>query len=204
MPTRLIRSVIVLAVLAAAVAAPAATVGKRAPAFSARDLDGKTVSLAALRGKYVVLEWHNKGCPFVVKHYASGNLPRLQQKWTGKGVAWLSIVSSAPGTQGCVTAEEAREDIASTKTAVTAMLLDPDARIARAYGAKCTPHMFVIDPKGVLIYNGAIDDHATSDAEDIAGSVNFVDQALSEALAGKPVSVSSTRPYGCGVKYPKS
>lgn len=192
-----------LSLLAPAPPALAARVGKSAPAFSGKDLDGKTVSLKDFRGRHVVLEWHNKGCPFVVKHYASGNLPALQAKWTAKGVAWLSIISSSSGTEGFCTPDEARADIAATRTAVTAMLLDPDGKIGRAYDAKCTPHMFVIDPKGVLIYNGAIDDHATTDAADIAGSVNYVDQALAEATAGKPVTVASTRPYGCGVKYRK-
>ncbi len=181
----------------------AVKIGAIAPDFTAQDLDGKTVNLKALRGKYVVLEWHNKGCPFVVKHYGSGNLQALQAKWTGKGVAWLSIVSSGEGKQGFVTPEEARADVADTHSAVTAMVLDKDARIAKLYSAKCTPHMFVIDPKGRLIYNGALDDHATADPADIPGSLNYVDQALAESLAGKRVSVPTTRPYGCGIKYPK-
>jgi len=201
---RLAESFLVAAGLAlSAGPALAARVGKPAPAFTATDIDGKPVSLAALRGKHVVLEWHNKGCPFVIKHYASGNLPALQAKWTKQGVVWLSIVSSAAGTEGSCTPAEAREDIAATKAAVTAMILDPGGKLGRLYGAKCTPHMFVVNPKGTLIYDGAIDDHASTDAEDIPASKNWVDQALTESLAGRKVSVSSTRPYGCGIKYAK-
>jgi len=199
----LLRLALSIALSAAAGSALAAKVGKTAPGFTAKDIDGKVVSLNALRGKYVVLEWHNKGCPFVVKHYGSGNLPALQAKWTAKQVAWISIVSSKPGAEGYCTPDEAHADIAATKTAVTAMILDPDGKLGRLYDAKCTPHMFVVDPKGKLIYNGALDDHPTADAADIAGSLNYVDQALQEATAGKPVSVSSTRPYGCGIKYKK-
>lgn len=189
--------------LACAGMVSAAQVGKPAPAFSARDLDGKTVALAGLKGKVVVLEWHNKGCPFVVKHYGSGNLPALQAKWTAKGVVWISIVSSAPGKEGFCTPDDARADIAATKTAVTAMLLDPEGKIGRAYGAKCTPHMFIVNPRGVLAYNGAIDDRPTADTSDISGAVNYVDQALTELLAGKKISVSTTTPYGCGIKFAK-
>ena len=204
MSTR-IRLALCAAVLGAAAARPAlaAKVGRAAPAFAATDLDGKPVSLAGFKGRTVVLEWHNKGCPFVVKHYASGNLPKLQAKWTARGVVWLSIVSSSPGTEGFCTPAEAKEDVAAYRAAVTAMILDPEGTIGRLYGAKCTPHMFVVNPKGVLIYDGAIDDHPTTEAEDIPASKNWVDQALTESLAGKKVSVSSTRPYGCGVKYAK-
>jgi len=201
---RLIPAALAAAFILSAGSALAVKVGAIAPNFTADDIDGKPVSLEALRGKYVVLEWHNKGCPFVVKHYGSGNLPGLQAKWTAKGVAWISIVSSGEGKQGFTTPEEAHADIAATHAAVTAMILDPQARIAKMYSAKCTPHMFVLDPKGRVIYNGALDDHATTDAADIPGSVNYVDQALAESMAGKPVSVSSTRPYGCGIKYKKS
>jgi alkyl hydroperoxide reductase subunit AhpC len=202
-PVRPIHIALASLTLVAATTAFAAKIGKPAPDFAAHDIDGKPVSLSALRGKYVVLEWHNKGCPFVVKHYGSGNLPALQAKWTAKKVAWISIVSSGEGKQGFTTPAEAHEDIEATHTAVTAMILDADAHIAKLYAAKCTPHMFVIDPKGVLIYNGALDDHPSTEQADIPGSLNYVDQALTEAMAGKPVSVSSTRPYGCGIKYKK-
>lgn len=184
-------------------AAAAARVGKPAPDFTVTDVNGKAVHLAALQGHYVVLEWHNKDCPFVHKFYDGGAMQALQAKWTAKGVTWLSIVSSGEGAKGCVTPEGAHADLAATKAVPTTMILDTTQSIARAYGAKTTPHMFVINPKGVLIYDGAIDDHATADASDIPGAKNYVDAALTEAMAGKPVTVSSTRPYGCGVKYKK-
>lgn len=182
--------------------AHAAKVGEAAPAFSGKGVDGKTYALGDLKGKWVVLEWHNQGCPFVVKHYDSGNMQKLQAEWTGKGVTWLTVISSSPGKQGFVTPDEEKKYLAEKKAKPTAVLIDSDAQIARAYGAKTTPHMFVIDPKGKLVYNGAIDDKASSDAADIAGAKNYVSAALTEAMAGKPVTVASTNPYGCSVKYP--
>lgn len=181
--------------------AQAAKVGEAAPAFTATDSNGKQVSLEQFKGKFVVLEWHNEACPFVVKHYGSGNLPKLQKEWTGKQVVWLSIISSAPGKQGHVDGKGANADVQKHQAVPTATLLDPKGEIGKLYGAKTTPHMFVINPKGQLIYNGAIDDKPTPNAADIAGAKNYVSQALTEAIAGKPVSEPTTTPYGCSVKY---
>jgi len=190
-----------LAVAAAPAAALAVKVGEPAPAFTATDSNGKSVSLAQFKGKYVVLEWHNQGCPFVVKHYGSGNLPKLQKEWTAKQVVWLAIISSAPGKQGFVDGKGANQDMQEHNAAPTATLLDPKGEVGRLYGAKTTPHMFVINPQGQLIYNGAIDDKSSADPADIPAAKNYVTQALTEALAGKPVSQPTTPPYGCSVKY---
>lgn len=179
----------------------AAKVGDAAPAFSGVDSHGKPVSLAQFKGKFVVLEWHNHGCPYVKKHYGSGNLPKLQKEWTAKGVVWLAIVSSAPGKEGHVDGPAANANMKQAGAAPTAVVLDPKGEIGKLYGAKTTPHMFVISPQGALLYNGAIDDKPSTDAGDIATSKNYVAQALTEALAGKPVRVATTQPYGCSVKY---
>lgn len=176
-------------------------VGQPAPAFSATDLNGKTRSLAEFKGKYVVLEWHNQGCPFVKKHYESGNMQKLQKELTAKGAVWLSIISSAEGAQGYVTPEQEKAYLAEKQAAPTAVLFDPDGKVGHVYGAKTTPHMFVIDDKGIVVYAGAIDDNPSSDAADAATAKNYVRAAYDEASAGKPVSTASTAPYGCGVKY---
>jgi hypothetical protein len=181
--------------------AHAAKVGEAAPAFSAVDSNGKQVSLAQYKGKYVVLEWHNQECPFVKKHYDSGNMQRLQKEWTGKQVIWLSIISSALGKQGAVDGAGANQDVQQHGASPTATLLDAKGDIGRLYGAKTTPHMFVVNPTRQLIYNGAIDDKSSPNPADIASSKNYVAQALTEAMAGKPVSQASTPPYGCSVKY---
>jgi len=149
----------------------------------------------------VVLEWHNQGCPYTRKHYESGNMQRLQKEWTSKGVVWFTVISSAPGTQGYVTSSEENDYIRKMKAAPSAVLLDADGSVGHLYAAKTTPHMFIIDPKGQLVYNGAIDDHPTSDPADIASSRNYVSTALQQAMGGKPVSEAATRPYGCSVKY---
>jgi len=176
-------------------------VGQPAPDFSATDLNGKTRSLAEFKGKYVVLEWHNQSCPFVKKHYESGNMQKLQKELTAKGAVWLSIISSAEGAQGYVTPEQEKAYLAEKKATPTDVLFDPEGKVGHAYGAKTTPHMFVIDDKGVLVYAGAIDDNPSSDAADAATAKNFVRAAYDEASAGKPVSTAATAPYGCGVKY---
>jgi len=181
--------------------ARAARVGERAPDFTATDSNGQTHKLSEYAGKFVVLEWHNRGCPYTQKHYQSGNMERLQHEWTSRGVVWLTVISSAPGKQGYVTAAEENEYLKEMKAAPTAVLLDPTGALGHLYDAKTTPHMFVINPQGILIYNGAIDDHPTSDASDIPHSQNYLSQALEEALAGKPVAVATSRPYGCSVKY---
>ncbi|MGB6430397.1 MAG: thioredoxin family protein [Candidatus Acidiferrales bacterium] len=188
-------------ILLAAAAAFAARVGQAAPDFTATDSNGQTHHLADYRGKYVVLEWHNNGCPYTQKHYESGNMENLQREWTARGVIWFTVISSAPGEQGYVTAAQENDYMREMHAAPTAALLDPDGQLGRLYDAKTTPHMFVINPEGVLIYDGAIDDRPTTDASDIAGATNYVSQALAEAMAGKPVSVPTTRPYGCSVKY---
>lgn len=179
----------------------AVRVGEPAPDFTAVDSTGKSQSLHAYKGKYVVLEWHNQGCPYTRKHYESGNMQRLQKEWTAKGVVWFTVISSAPGTQGYVTPSQENQYVAAMQAAPTAVLMDPAGTLGRLYTAKTTPHMYIIDPNGVLIYNGAIDDHPTSSAADIATSKNYVANALTEALSGKPVTDPATQPYGCSVKY---
>ena len=192
---------VALAVLAFSTAALAAKVGETAPNFTAVDSNGQSHTLSAYRGKFVVLEWHNNGCPYTQKHYNSGNMERLQKEWTQKGVIWLTVISSAPGTQGYVTAAEENDYMRRMNAAPTAALLDPTGALGHLYDAKTTPHMFIINPSGVLIYDGAIDDKPTHDAADIPTSTNYVSVALSEAMAGKPVSTPTSRPYGCSVKY---
>lgn len=198
----------VCAVLAAALVSVSATaqsarVGAPAPAFTGTDSHGKSESLADYLGKYVVLEWHNQGCPYTKKHYVSGNMQALQKEWTAKGVVWFTVISSAPGQQGYVTAGEENDYLNKMHAVPTAALLDPDAKIARLYSAKTTPQMVVIGPKGDVIYDGAIDDRPTPDPADVKGANNYVSDALTEAMAGKPVNPASTRPYGCSVKYPE-
>lgn len=191
-------------VLVLAVAASAAVqVGQAAPNFTATDSNGHPQSLAQYKGKYVVLEWHNQGCPYTKKHYESGNMQKLQKLWTGKGVVWFTVISSAPGEQGYVNATQENDYVKRMNAAPTAVLLDPNGSLGHLYGAKTTPHMFVINPQGQLIYDGAIDDKSTSDAADIASARNYVTAALEESMAGKPVAVAASRPYGCSVKYAK-
>jgi peroxiredoxin len=194
-------SFIALSLLFTAAAANAVRVGEPAPEFTGTDSQGRTQMLSAYRGKYVVLEWTNNGCPFTRKHYESGNMQALQKQWTGKGVVWLTVISSAPGEQGYMTAAQENQYISKEHAAPTAAVLDPKGSIGHEYDAKTTPHMFVVDPAGKVIYEGAIDDHATTDTSDIKGSKNFVSDALSEAMAGRQVTTSFTRPYGCSVKY---
>lgn len=184
---------------ATAVAAP--PVGQPAPAIELVDTTGKTRSLAEFAGKTVVLEWTNHECPFVKKHYGSGNMQAQQRDATADGVVWLTVNSSAPGKQGHVDGAAANRIRGAAGAAQTAYLLDPDGTAGRAYGAKTTPHMYVIDPEGVLRYAGAIDSIPSPDAGDIAKATQYVPQALAELAAGKPVSVNVSRPYGCSVKY---
>ena len=179
----------------------AARVGQPAPEFTGKDSQGKTISLADYRGKYVVLEWTNRECPYTKKQYDSGNMQALQKEWTAKGVVWLTILSSASGEQGYLDASQENAQMARVHAHPTAAVLDPSGTIGREYGARTTPHMFVIDPQGKLIYNGAIDDKPTTDISDVKGAKNYVSDALTEAMAGQAVQVASTRPYGCSVKY---
>jgi alkyl hydroperoxide reductase subunit AhpC len=179
----------------------AAKVGDAAPEFSASASNGKTFRLSDYRGKYVVLEWHNNGCPYVRKHYNSGNMQRLQKQWTGRGVVWFTILSSAPGKQGYATANEENDYLAKMQAAPTAALLDPTGEIGHLYDAKTSPQMVVINPKGIVIYDGAIDDKPTTDLQDVSGATNYVSLALEQSMAGKQVQTAATRPYGCSVKY---
>lgn len=177
------------------------TTGSPAPSFTLPGIDGKQHSLDEYKGKVVVLEWFNEGCPFVKKHYASGNMQALQKEYTGKGVAWLTIVSSAPGKQGHDDAAGHKAKLGEWKASPTAFLTDESGEVGKKYGARTTPHMYVIDSSGALVYQGAIDDKATTKESDIPGSKNFVKAALDEVTAGKPVTTASTEPYGCSVKY---
>ena len=175
--------------------------GQAAPDFSLTDANGQQQSLSAYKGKYVVLEWFNPECPFVRKHYGTGNMQAIQKEMTGKGVVWLSVDSSALGKQGYLTPEQARIFQKEEHNAATAILLDSGGVVGRLYGAKTTPSMFVINPEGVIIYAGAIDNKRSTDPDDVKTAVNYVRQALNESLAGKPVSVAQTQSYGCSVKY---
>jgi hypothetical protein len=194
-------TLVVLVLFKAPLLIAAAKVGEAAPDFTATASNGKTFHLADYRGKYVVLEWHNNGCPYVGKHYNSGNMQRLQKQWTSQGVAWFTILSSAPGKQGYVTASQENDYMAKMQAAPTAALLDPTGGTGHLYDAKTSPQMVVINPQGVVIYDGAIDDKPTTDLNDVPGSKNYVNLALEQAMAGKPVETPATRPYGCSVKY---
>jgi peroxiredoxin len=192
----------VLATLALPGAALAqAVVGKPAPSFTGTDSNGKTHALASFQGKTVVLEWFNPECPFVRKHYGSGNMQKLQKAYTAKGVVWLTIASSAPGKQGYLDAAKGNAVIKDLGAAQTVLILDSAGTIGKAYGAKTTPHMFVVDAKGTVVYAGGIDDRPSTDQADVPGAKGYVQTALDEVLAGKPVTIASSQPYGCSVKY---
>jgi peroxiredoxin len=193
--------VLTIGLLAAGVVAAQATVGQPAPAFVSTDTEGRPVKLADYKGKHVVLEWVNPGCPYVQKHYNSGNMPATQKQARAKGVVWLAVNSTA------VDAYDYRKpaDLASwlkTKDAVpTATLMDVDGKVGRAYGARTTPHMYLIDPQGKLVYAGAIDSIPSASASDIKTATNYINQALDEALAGKALSKPTSQAYGCSIKY---
>lgn len=192
-------ALLITGLLATAVAAAQATVGQAAPAFSAVDTTGKPVSLDSYKGKYVVLEWVNPDCPFVKKHYDSGNMPATQKHASGKEVVWLSVSTSGDAKDPKLASTLNSWSKAKNATP-TAIVLD-DGKIGRAYGAKTTPHMYLIDPAGKLVYAGAIDSKASANAADIPGATNYVIQAIDETKAGKAVSKPLTQPYGCSVKY---
>jgi peroxiredoxin len=173
-----------------------------APDFTLTSVDGKTVNLSDYKGKTVVLEWYNMGCPFVVKHYKNGDMQALQSDAIGKGVVWLTINSTNPNHKDFRPTDKAAAEVKEHKIASTAMLVDSDGKVGKLYGAKTTPHMFVIDPSGKVVYQGAIDD-ASSVSANPKESKNYVRAALDEVLAGKPVTTSQTKQYGCGVKYGK-
>ncbi len=175
--------------------------GQPAPDFTAADSSGKTVALSALKGKTVVLEWTNDGCPYVGKHYNSGTMQKLQADATEKGVVWLTVISSAPGTQGYVSGLEADKLTADRKAKPTAVLLDPKGSLGRLYGAATTPHMYVIDGTGTLRYEGGIDDKPSASPASLQGARPFAREAIDAVQAGKLVAVASSRPYGCSIKY---
>lgn len=185
----------------ALLATEAPKVGAAAPGFSLTDSKGKTHSLGDYKGKYVVLEWFNPGCPFVQKHYKSGNMQTLQKQFVGKDVVWLTIDSSAPGKEGNLSPEEANKQIDTWKINSSALLLDPSGKVGHEYAATNTPHMYVINPEGKLIYSGAIDDKPTANPDDIAGANNYVKAALEESMSGKAVATPTSRAYGCSIKY---
>jgi peroxiredoxin len=176
-------------------------IGKAAPNFTLPDTNGKEWSLANFKGKYVVLEWYNPDCPFVGKHYRSGNMQGLQKEFTSKGVVWLSIDSSAPGEEGNYPPGKLNEISARVGAARTALLLDPDGKVGRLYGAKTTPDMYIINPTGILVYKGAIDNKRSTDPADVKTATNYVKSALQAVMTGKTVSTTDTQPYGCSVKY---
>jgi len=177
------------------------TVGQKAPSFTLTNSDGKNVSLSDYEGKLVVLEWTNHECPFVKKHYSSNNMQNLQKKYTEQAVVWLSIVSSAPGNQGHIDGSKAKMLTKERSASPSQVLFDPSGNVGKQYHAKTTPHMYIVNTDGTLLYNGAIDSIKSADTADIAKADNYVDVALSEIMAGKEVSQPITRPYGCSVKY---
>lgn len=202
LPHLLRRSLIATGIaLTATTALAAAEIGQPAPAFSAQGADGKPVSLAAFKGKTVVLEWTNHECPFVVKHYESGNIPALQKEASAKGVVWLQVISSAPGQQGHVDGASAIKINGFRNATPSAVVLDPDGKVGRAYGAQTTPHLYIVDPAGQLVYKGGIDSIPSSSKGDIAKADNYVKLAFADLAAGRKVAHASTKPYGCSIKY---
>jgi hypothetical protein len=195
------RLAILLSVLCAIPAFAAPAPGDTAPDFTLTDIQGQKHSLADYKGKFIVLEWNNPECPFVHKHYDSGNMPKLQQEERAKGVVWLTINSASAARQGDLPPDQIEQFLQASHADPTAYLRDPDGTVGHLYGAKTTPHMFVINPDGKLIYEGGIDNRPTPDPADIPGADNYVRDALNEAMAGKPVTVATSRPYGCSVKY---
>jgi peroxiredoxin len=201
--TRLVAASLVAGSLALAATAALANVaaGTPAPDFALTDIQGKSHRLSGLKGKYVVLEWFNSECPFVQKHYDSGNMQSLQRKYGDKGVVWLTINSTAPDSSNYRSPAQSQDIVKSWKMVPAALMLDPDGEVGQAYGARTTPHMWVIDPNGKVIYAGAIDDKPTFRAADVKDARNFVAAALDESMAGKPVTTAGAAPYGCSVKY---
>jgi peroxiredoxin len=194
-------STFVVAALSSAMAVANVQVGQAVPDFTLTDVNGKAVKLSDFKGKHVVLEWTNPSCPFVVKHYGSKNMPTLQNDYTGKGVVWLAINSTSKSHPEYLEGPALNKRMGEWNHKPSSLLMDADGKVGKAYGAKTTPHMYIVDPKGSLIYAGGIDDKRSANPADIPSSKNFVKAALDEALAGKPVSVASSQPYGCSVKY---
>ncbi|MBF2052940.1 MAG: thioredoxin family protein [Candidatus Sericytochromatia bacterium] len=175
--------------------------GTQAPDFSLPGHDGKSYSLSQFKGKHVVLEWFNNDCPYVEKHYGAGNMQQLQKKYTGQGVVWLTIASSAPGKQGHLTAEAAKKVMAARKASPSTVLLDPSGKVGKLYAAQTTPHMYIIDPTGKLVYQGAIDDKPSARPTSLSTATPLFANALDAALAGKAIVMAKNKPYGCAVKY---
>jgi len=194
-------SIILLGVVVLAWAGEKAKINEAAPDFKLTDSKGKIHSLSNYKGKWVVMEWVNFDCPFVRKHYDSGNMQSLQKKYLEKDVIWLSICSSADGKQGFFAGSELNDKLKEEKIANTAYLIDDEGSVGKLYGAKTTPHMFIIDPKGLLVYAGGIDDKKSTKVKDIEGAKNYVAMNLDAGLAGKPLPVRTSPSYGCSVKY---
>ncbi len=186
---------------ALATAQSGAVVGEKAPNFELTDAYGETHNLSDFEGKYVILEWLNHDCPFVRKHYDGNNMQELQKRYTDEGAIWLSIISSVPGTQGHLQPDEAQEITKAKNASPTAVLLDIDGAVGKMYDARVTPHMYIINPEGVLEYNGAIDDKPTARLRDLEGAHNYVVAAMTSLMNGEPVEVKTNTPYGCTVKY---
>ncbi len=195
------RAFVATAVLGAAVAFGAASVGQPAPEFKVKDTSGKEQSLSAYKGKYVVLEWVNPGCPFVQKHYDTSNMQATQKAAESKGVVWLTVSSTAPDAGDYRKPGDLAAWLEQKGASPTAALMDDDGKLGKAYGARTTPHMYVINPQGKLVYAGAIDSKATARKEDVKTATNYVLAALDESLAGKPVTKATSEPYGCSIKY---
>ena len=196
------RTLIAASALAFAVVAQAApSVGQPAPDFTLKDATGKTVKLSDFKGRHVVLEWTNPGCPYVQKHYNSGNMPATQKDAADKGVVWLSINSTEKGSGDYLEPAKLVSWMSQRKSQPTLTLMDEEGTAGKAYGARTTPHMYIVDPKGQLVYAGGIDSIPSSNPDDIKKAVNYVRQGLGEALAGRTISAATTRPYGCSIKY---
>ena len=193
-----------LASLVASIATASPTIGQPAPSFRATDVTGNQVSLADFKGKYVVLEWNNPGCPFVQKHYDSGNMQSLQKRFGAENVAWLSINSTNEGSSDYMPPNKLAAWFKQHNAAPAAVLMDTKGEVGRAFGAKVTPHMYVIDPSGTLVYAGAIDDKRSTNVADVKTATNYVVAALTDAKSGKPVSKTSSQAYGCTIKYASS
>ena len=198
---QMIRAAVLASIFIAGSAYAAATVGQKAPDFTLTDTAGKTVRLSDLKGKHVVLEWHNPGCPFVRKHYDSANMQALQKEANTKGVVWLAINSTETGHPDYLAPPKLGQWMVQQKAAASATLMDENGSVGKSYGARTTPHMYLVAPDGLLIYAGGIDSIPSARTEDIKTATNYVRQGLSEALAGKPLSQATTRSYGCSVKY---
>nr|WP_186329867.1 thioredoxin family protein [Variovorax boronicumulans] len=199
--TAMLAALAASAALLAGTAHAAAAVGQPAPAFTLTDTSGKTRTLAEFKGKTVVLEWTNPGCPFVRKHYDSANLPGLQKEFTAKDVVWLAVNSTEKAASDYLPPQQLARWIQDKSGAPTATLMDEEGTVGKAYGARTTPHMYIVNPQGTLVYAGGIDSIASARTSDIQTATNYVRQGLNEALAGKPISQAQTPPYGCTIKY---